>query len=137
EPSSPEGPTNEPNMDLIDLTMDTPPSDDLTIETPPLNPVRPKDSQHGSTKALKSEMSSVSPGPELGSRISVEIPKPKQEHVKSANHGMPRINDFGALAQTDWRRIEERSDRGRLLAKLIGSLPDEERAAMADSIPTY
>ena len=137
EPSSPDGPTNEPNMDLIDLTMDTPPPDDLTIETPPLNPVPPKNLQHSSTKVPKSEMSSVSPGPELGSRISVEIPKPKQEHIKSANHDLPRINDFGALAQTDWRQIEERSDRGRLLAKLIGSLPDEERAAMADSIPTY
>ena len=137
ERSSLEGPNNEPNMDLIDLTMDTPPPDDLTIETPPLNPVPSKSPQHCSIKAPKSEMSSISPGPELGSRISVEIPKPKQEHIKGANNDLPRINDFGALAQTDWRRIEERSDRGRLLAKLIGSLPDEERAAMADSLPTY
>lgn len=137
EPSSPEGPTNEPNMDLIDLTMDTPPPDDLTIETPPLNPVPLKNSQNCSTKAPKSEMSSISPGPELGSQISVEITNSKREHIKVANNDLPRINDFGALAQTDWRRIEERSDRGRLLAKLIGSLPDEERAAMADSIPTY
>lgn len=137
EPSSPEGPTNEPNMDLIDLTMDTPPPDDLTIETPPLNPVPLKNSQNCSTKVPKSEMSSISPGPELGSQISVEITNSKREHIKVANNDLPRINDFGALAQTDWRRIEERSDRGRLLAKLIGSLPDEERAAMADSIPTY
>lgn len=130
----------EPKTDLIDLTMDTPspPADDLTIETPPLNPVVPDKSQPSSANAaLKSERSSISPGPTLSQRISVEITTFKQPSTKPANNELPGVNDFGALAKLSWTRIEERSDRGRLLAKLIGGLPDEERATMADHIPNY
>lgn len=131
---------SEPKTDLIDLTMDTPspPADDLTIETPPLNPVVPNNSQPSSDSvALKSERGSISPGPTLSQRISVEIPILKQPPTKAANNELPDVNDFVALAKLSWTRIEERSDRGRLLAKLIGGLPDEERATMADYIPTY
>lgn len=129
----------EPKTDLIDLTMDTPsPADDLTIETPPLNPVVPNKSHPISANvALKSERSSISPGPTLSQRISVEIPTFQQSSTKPANNDLPDVNDFAALAKLSWTRIEERSDRGRLLAKLIGGLPDGERATMADHIPTY
>ncbi|OJJ87151.1 putative SNF2 family helicase/ATPase [Aspergillus glaucus CBS 516.65] len=142
--SSPDVPVREqrpePKTDLIDLTMDTPspPANDLTIETPPLNPVVPNKSQPSSANvALKSERSSISPGPTLSQRISVEIPTFKHPPTKAANNELPDVNDFAALAKLSWTRIEERSDRGRLLAKLIGGLPDEERATMADYIPTY
>lgn len=128
----------EQKAELIDLTMDSPPPDDLTIETPPLNPVLRKKSQPSSANVvLKSERSSVSPGPLLGPRVSVEVPKIKQPSSKAAGNDLPDINDFAALAKLSWTKIEERSDRGRLLTKLIGGLPDKERATMADSLPTY
>lgn len=135
----PETATKKSDTDLIDLTMDSPPPDELTIETPPLNPVpSPKKSPLRSAGVIpKTGKPSVSPGPELGSRISVEIPSQKRLSVKPANNDLPGINDFAALAKLDWTRIEERSDRGRLLAKLIAVLPDEERATMAETIPTY
>lgn len=131
--------TKKSDTDLIDLTMDSPPPDELAIETPPLNPVpSPKKSPRRLAGVIpKTESPSVSPGPELGSRVSVEIPSQKRLSINSTNNDLPGINDFAALAKLDWTRIEERSDRGRLLAKLIASLPDEERATMAETIPTY
>lgn len=135
---SPGIPENGPATELVDLTMDTPPPDDLRIETPPLNPVsttKPISRPNG--VPAKSVRSSISPGPLLGTRISVEIPKPRGVSTTNIKAELPNMDDFDALAKLDWAQIEERSDRGGLLAKLVGSLPDGERENMSDVLPTY
>lgn len=136
--SSPEVPDYGTATEMVDLTMDTPPPDDLNIVTPPLNPVSAIESvsRSGGVPA-KSERSSISPGPRLGTRVSVEIPKPKREYMTNTKTGLPEMNDFDALAKLDWTQIEEKSDKGRLLTKLVGGLPDEERKSMVDALPTY
>lgn len=136
--SSPEVSDYGTATELVDLTMDTPPPDDLNIETPPLNPVSAIESVSRSDGVpAKSERSSISPGPRLGTRVSVEIPKPKRESTTNTKTGLPEMDDFDALAKLDWTQIEEKSDKGRLLAKLVGGLPDEERKSMVDALPTY
>lgn len=122
--SSSEAFNDNREAEMVDLTRDTPPPDDLMIETPPLNPVH-----NPSSTSAKVTRNSMSPAPRLGTRVSVEIPKPKAE--------MPDINDFAALEKLDWTKIEEISDKGRLLAKLVGSLPDEERKSIFDMLPNY
>ena len=129
--SSPsEAANDKPETEMVDLTMDTPPPDDFMIETPPLNPVSNNNPvRNPGSASAKLERNSISPAPTLGARVSVEIPKAKVE--------MPGINDFAALEKLDWARIEGSIDKGRLLAKLIAGLADEERKSIFDLLPNY
>ncbi|KAL4883310.1 hypothetical protein BJY04DRAFT_216611 [Aspergillus karnatakaensis] len=121
--------------DVIDLTMESPESsepEDYTIETPPLNPVRANKSNI-SSPSLPKIGSSMSPPPSLGSLAS-DIGFDKERRPCSL---LPPIDELDDILSTNWELIEERQDRRRLLAKLIGSLSDGEREDLAESIPQY
>ncbi|KAJ0420857.1 P-loop containing nucleoside triphosphate hydrolase protein [Aspergillus carlsbadensis] len=112
--------------DIIDLTIDSPEPEELRIETPPLNPTEP-DFRDTFTKT------SVSPPPSLGSaEPSVQV---KTE--KKSRSSLPKVSDMDGIMLLDWALIEERQDRRRLLAKLIGCLSDEERGRLGDYILGY
>ncbi|PLN82069.1 P-loop containing nucleoside triphosphate hydrolase protein [Aspergillus taichungensis] len=135
--------------DLIDLTMDSA-EEDLEIETPPLNPVQHKVSKTAGENVKAERVPSVSPPPDLGptvaskviarrsSRVQVVIP-----HLKMSRNGteaetpLPDLGDLSAILEIPWSKLEERRDRCRLLAKIIGSLADDFRLAMTDKVPKY
>ncbi|KAL3488264.1 P-loop containing nucleoside triphosphate hydrolase protein [Aspergillus germanicus] len=112
--------------EIIDLTIDASPEpEELQIETPPLNPIEP---DFRDTFVRKS----VSPPPSLGSpERSVQV---KTEKRRSS---LPKVSDMDGIMLLDWALIEERQDRRRLLAKLIGCLSDEERGRLGDHILGY
>ncbi|KAL4991159.1 hypothetical protein BDW68DRAFT_152761 [Aspergillus falconensis] len=131
-PSTPHARPIEEKPEVIDLTEETPEPDDFMIKTPPLNPVGSANSKFSS--AIIPEMgASMSPPPSFGSaESSVQV---KTE--MGPNSPLPDINDMDGIMSLEWRLIEERKDRRRLLAKLIGGLSDEERNVMAEKIPNY
>ncbi|KAL4928677.1 putative SNF2 family helicase/ATPase [Aspergillus undulatus] len=118
--------------EVIDLTMEASEPEDLEIETPPLNPV-------GSAKSKFQDNdvpgigTSMSPPPSLTSADgSVQV---KSEN--EARSSMPHIDDMDEILSLDWVLLEERKDRRRLLAKIIGTLPDKERNDLSENIPEY
>ncbi|KAL3474513.1 hypothetical protein BJX99DRAFT_175940 [Aspergillus californicus] len=115
--------------DVIDLTMESPePDDDLMIETPPLNPVEAIKSNNVSVVISPRINASMSPLPSLG---------PPDVQMKVEKGSLPDINDMDQIVSVDWELLEERQDRRRLLAKLIGCLADVERRDLARQIPEY
>lgn len=130
-PSPPRPPPLLEKPDVIDLTMETPEPDDLMIETPPLNPVGA--SSNFADGTFSGMGTSVSPPPSLRSAEN-EV----QVKAEPVSHSvLPRMDDMHGLLSVDWRLIEERRDRGILLAKLLATLSDEERNDMAEQIPNY
>ncbi|KAL4819444.1 hypothetical protein BDW67DRAFT_130668 [Aspergillus spinulosporus] len=129
-PSAPHPRQVQEKPEVIDLTEETPEPDDFMIKTPPLNPVAiPK----SSNATVPGAGASMSPPPNFGSaESSVQV---KTE--KGPCFSMPDINDMDGIMSLDWRLIEERKDRRRLVAKLVYSLSDEERIAMAEKVPNY
>ncbi|RDW78756.1 putative SNF2 family helicase/ATPase [Aspergillus mulundensis] len=116
--------------EVIDLTEETPEPDEFMIKTPPLNPAGATTSNFPDTGMSDSSMS---PPPSLGSvEGSVQV---KTE--SGSRPSLPDITDMDSIMSMDWRLLEERKDRLRLLAKLIGGLSDEERKTMAEQIPEY
>ncbi|KAL4909427.1 hypothetical protein BDW74DRAFT_174630 [Aspergillus multicolor] len=116
--------------EVIDLTEETPEPDDFMIKTPPLNPVGAATSNLPDTNMLGTSMS---PPPSLdsvegGAQVKTE---------RGSRSSLPDINDMDSIMSMDWWLLEERKDRPRLLAKLIGGLSDEERNTMAERIPEY
>ncbi|KAL3465822.1 P-loop containing nucleoside triphosphate hydrolase protein [Aspergillus heterothallicus] len=111
--------------DIIDLTVDSPEPEELRIETPPLNPIEP--SFHDT-----SIRASLSPPPSLGPTDRVKV---KGEH--RARSSLPKASDMDEIMLLDWGLIEERQDRRRLLAKLIGCLSDEERGLLTEHVCEY
>ncbi|KAL2814592.1 hypothetical protein BJX63DRAFT_431247 [Aspergillus granulosus] len=113
--------------DIIDLTFDSPEPEELRIETPPLNPIEPS-FRDTSIRAL-----SISPPPRLGStERNVQV---KTE--KRPRSSLPKVSSMDEIMLLDWGLIEERQDRRRLLAKLIGCLSDEERRLLRNYIIQY
>lgn len=137
--ASPPAHKDPPPLECIDLTMDPPPpeaEDDLRIETPPLNPSIPK-APDTAEKVIKSEgRSSVSPQPNLGTTVLVEIPSKENE---KRHDGEPKQSgiDFAEISRVPWDILEENRDRKRILAKLVRGLPDEERTDMTKKIPHF
>ncbi|KAL5342934.1 hypothetical protein BJX70DRAFT_240042 [Aspergillus crustosus] len=131
---SPPPPLLPGDLDVIDLTMESPqPSEpeDYTIETPLLNPVGANKS-NVPTPSMPEVDSSMSPLPSLSSLSDT--------HVKAEGRRyspLPEIDNMKEILSTEWELIEERQDRRRLLAKLIGSLSDKERKDLSDYIPEY
>ncbi|EAW12570.1 putative SNF2 family helicase/ATPase [Aspergillus clavatus NRRL 1] len=136
------------HSEVIDLTMESPSADELRIETPPLNPVRPGRIASEELDLKLERTPSTSPGPPRGSQVVVEIPRwkadqsnPKLGEPRPAYKGnskdLPDHYDFVALLSYPWVLLEERTDRRRLLAKLIASLPIEERENMTRQILTF
>ncbi|PWY70251.1 hypothetical protein BO70DRAFT_343814 [Aspergillus heteromorphus CBS 117.55] len=130
---------NDDPVECIDLTADSPPPDDedeYRIETPPLNPRQPRTPQ---SEGLMSR--EISPGPDLGRQVYVEIPVVKREDFPTSEKGrapsLPAIDDVDKLKMVSWRLLEERPDRRRLLAKLIIALPEDERKNLTKQIPRY
>ncbi|KAL6232130.1 hypothetical protein BDW75DRAFT_25465 [Aspergillus navahoensis] len=118
--------------EVIDLTEETPEPDDFMIKTPPLNPVGTANSKF-SNATIPEMGASMSPPPSFGfAESSVQI---KTERVPHSS--LPVIDDVDGIMSLEWRLIEERKDRRRLLAKLVGGLSDEERNVMAEKIPSY
>ncbi|KAL3437600.1 P-loop containing nucleoside triphosphate hydrolase protein [Aspergillus tetrazonus] len=116
--------------EVIDLTEETPEPDDFVIKTPPLNPVAiPK-----SSNTIKAGVgASMSPPPSFDpAESSVQV-----NTERGPSLSMPNINDMSGIMSLEWRLIEERKDRRRLLAKLVCSLSDEERNLMAEKVPDY
>ncbi|PYH98962.1 SNF2 family helicase/ATPase [Aspergillus ellipticus CBS 707.79] len=135
-------PMNDASVECIDLTADSPlpenspPSDDddYRVETPPLNP-QPKTPQ---SEGLISR--DISPGPDLGPRVCVEVPIKREDVTRSdkdGSRGLPEIHDVEKLKAFSWRLLEERHDRRRLLAKLIITLGEEERERLTRQVPRY
>ncbi|PKY05457.1 hypothetical protein P168DRAFT_303257 [Aspergillus campestris IBT 28561] len=140
---------SQPAGDLIDLTVDSA-EEDLEIETPPLNPVQHKVSKTAGNNVKAERAPSVSPPPDLGptvaskaarktsSRVQVVIPQLKKpRNGTEAETPLPDLSDLGAILDIPWSKLEERRDRRRLLAKIIGSLADDFRLAMTDEVPKY
>ncbi|KAL2865644.1 putative SNF2 family helicase/ATPase [Aspergillus lucknowensis] len=114
--------------DVIDLTVETPEPDDLRIETPPLNPVEMAKPKIPSGRVGES----MSPPPALGSPgYNTQV------KTENTSRSLPKLSDMDEIMLLDWELIEERQDRGRLLAKLIGCLSDEERRRLGEYIPEY
>ncbi|KAL4768297.1 P-loop containing nucleoside triphosphate hydrolase protein [Aspergillus nidulans var. acristatus] len=129
-PSAPHPRQVQEKPEVIDLTEETPEPDDFIIKTPPLNPVATPKS---SNTIIPGVSASMSPPPSFGSaESSVQV---KTERGPSLS--MPDINDMNGIMSLEWRLIEERKDRRRLLAKLVCSLSDEERNLMAEKVPNY
>ncbi|KAL4919435.1 P-loop containing nucleoside triphosphate hydrolase protein [Aspergillus aurantiobrunneus] len=117
---------------VIDLTMETPEPEDLRIETPPLNPVGAAKSNVPDSN-IPGMNTSISPPPSLGSaQSSIQV---KAESVPRSS--LPEIDDINGILSLHWELIEERRDRRRLLAKLLGGLADKERNNLAKHIPQY
>ncbi|KAI9924460.1 hypothetical protein MW887_007087 [Aspergillus wentii] len=141
---SPRVSVNEKEPEYVDLTIDS--ADEFRIETPPLNPVQSRVSQSVDTP-YKSERDSISPGPNLTPDDSVETrnqnnqtpkdTKGSKLKYKPKQRNLPEFKDFDKISSISWEELEERMDRRRLLAKLIYSLSDEERKAMAKEVPAY
>ncbi|KAL4747126.1 hypothetical protein BDW72DRAFT_206779 [Aspergillus terricola var. indicus] len=116
--------------EVIDLTEETPEPDVLMIKTPPLNPV-----------AIPESSSAFIPG--MGASMSPPLSQGSAEssvQVKTERgpcFSMPDINDMHGIMSLEWRLIEERKDRRRLLSKLVCSLSNEERNVMAEKVPNY
>ncbi|KAL4957740.1 hypothetical protein BDW69DRAFT_155510 [Aspergillus filifer] len=120
------------NPGIIDLTMESPEPEDLEIETPPLNPVGTAKSRHLNSIS-PSLGTSMSPPPSIGSaegNVQVNRENPLRPSI-------PEINDMDGILSMEWELLEERQDRCRLLAKIIGALSDKERSDLADRIPQY
>ncbi|KAL4942626.1 hypothetical protein BDV06DRAFT_158737 [Aspergillus oleicola] len=131
-PSPPSPPLILEKPDVIDLTMETPEPEDLEIETPPLNPVGATKSKHKDSIS-PTLGTSMSPPPSLGSADgSIQV---KRENL--VRPSIPDIDDINGILSMDWELLEERRDRCRLLAKIIGALSDNERSDLADRIPQY
>ena len=118
-------------VEYIDLTRSSSesPVDDFAIRTPPLNPVRPKDI--GAITPLKIEQppsphSPITPHRTLG-----------REALRDARRRtLPDPGDIRGISRLPWELLEEQQDRQRLLAKLVVSLPDDEREQMAKFLPS-
>ncbi|KAI9041649.1 putative SNF2 family helicase/ATPase [Aspergillus affinis] len=137
ESSSPiPSPKHDAMASVIDLTVESPPPEDLKIETPPLNPVQLVVAKSHEDPFVTNRTSpSISPEPRLGQNISVEIPVKAIDPPRDPQSRTPPFNDLKGIKQMSWELLEERKDRGRLLIKLLCSLPDGERENLADTIP--
>ncbi|KAL4737534.1 hypothetical protein BDV11DRAFT_216651 [Aspergillus similis] len=129
-PSTPHPRPVQEKPEVIDLTEETPEPDDFMIKTPPLNPVTIPKSPNA---IIPGTGASMSPSPSFGSAESSVRVKTERGQCFS----MPDINDMDGIMSLDWRLIEERKDRRRLLAKLVCNLSDEERNLMAEKVPNY
>ncbi|KAL4966800.1 putative SNF2 family helicase/ATPase [Aspergillus stella-maris] len=129
-PSSPVLIPEKPN--IIDLTLESPEPEDLEIETPPLNPVGATKFKHLDSISPRLG-TSMSPPPSIGSAEgSVQVKREYPLHPS-----IPDIDDMDGILLVEWELLEERQDRRRLLAKIIGALSDKERSDLADRIPQY
>ncbi|KAF9890962.1 hypothetical protein FE257_005219 [Aspergillus nanangensis] len=147
ESSSSPSPTPWPKglpdtIECIDLTADTSAADELRIETPPLNPVQVITSQPLEDPFKTEKSPSISPSRDLGDSLLASIPKPASQlrgrlNTRKKSTPLPDINDIDKMLSMSWHDIEERQDRRRLLAKLIGGISAEERKKLVNKIPRY
>ncbi|PLB43170.1 hypothetical protein P170DRAFT_418954 [Aspergillus steynii IBT 23096] len=143
ESSSPSpSPKHDAMASYIDLTADSPPSDELNIETPPLNPVQSVVAQSLEDPFVENRMSpSMSPEPQLGPALRVEIPvktnPPPRDLKNRASPALPSFDDISGIQLLSWDLLQERKDRRRLLMKLLAGLTDGERKKLALKVPQY